>query len=68
MTEERRPKPKNVDPKTGRFVSTLTPADVREIRRMYDAGYPTREIAAKFSIGQNQAWRIAKRIRWAHLK
>ena len=68
MTEERRPKPKKVDPKTGRYVSTLTPADVREIRRMFAAGYTTREIGEKFSIRTHSAYRIGKRLRWAHLK
>jgi HNH endonuclease/NUMOD4 motif len=45
----------------------LTDGDISEIRRMWDRGYESGEIAARFSISRTVAHKVATRRAWKHI-
>jgi DNA invertase Pin-like site-specific DNA recombinase len=46
----------------------LTEDQVREIRRLMDAGAKASAICARFGISYAQCWAVGKRKSWRHLK
>lgn len=63
------PGPKNASRGEGRWSAKLTADDVREMRRLYEAGgVSQQQLADRYGIGQVHVGRIVNRQRWRHVE